>query len=89
MYTNISIAVLCLTALGILCGINVLIGKVHGVGNIAIGIVCSSAALYILINPKDTYDLSSGFNEVEKLSFDAKFDDLKINGHVVGTIKTE
>ena len=61
MYSNISIAILLLTALGVLGAVNILLGKVHGTGNIVIGIVCGCAALFILMNPKQCFDISSGF----------------------------
>jgi len=104
MYSNISIAILLLIALGVLGTVNILLGKVHGTGNIAIGVVCGCAALFILMNPKQCFDISSGFihlqdkvqekhNDVlentEGLTIDAKFNDFKINGHVISNIKND
>ena len=89
MYKVVSIAMIIVIVGGLMLAYEVLRGTMRGNGLMFIGICTGVASLYLLLSPEARRELSSGFDELENITFDAKFDDMKINGHVSGTIKSD
>jgi hypothetical protein len=89
MYKLVSLAFIVLIAAGFIFAMEAIRGTIHGNGLVFVAICAGISALFLFIDPSARRVLSSGLLGWEALTFDTKFDDLKINGHVLGTIKTD
>ena len=89
MYKAVSIAMIIVIVGGLMFAYEVVRGTMRGNGLMFVGICTGIASLYLLVSPAARRELSSGFDDLENIAFDAKFDDMKVNGRVSGTIKTD
>ena len=89
MYKVVSIAMIIVIVGGLIFAYEVIRGTMRGNGLMFVGICTGVASLYLLLSPAARRELSSGFDELENITFDAKFSDMKLNGQVSGTIKAD
>ena len=89
MYKVVSIAMIVVIVGGLMFAYEVIRGTMRGNGLIFVGICTGIASLYLLVSPAARREVSSGFDELENITFDAKFSDMKLNGQVSGTIKAD
>ena len=89
MYKAVSIAMIIVIVGGLIFAYEVIRGTMRGNGLIFVGICTGIASLYLLVSPAARREVSSGFDELENITFDAKFSDMKLNGQVSGTIKAD
>jgi len=89
MHKLMSLAFIILIAGSFVFAMEAVRGTIHGNGLVFVAICSGIAALFVLLDPSARQELSSGLLNWEGLTFDTKFDDLKINGHILGTIKAD
>jgi len=89
MHKLVSIAFIIVIIGGLLFGIEVARGTMRGNGLMFAGICTGIASLYLLLSPTARNEISSGFDTLENIAFDVKFDDMKVNGHMIGSLKTD
>lgn len=82
------LAFLILFAGALTFSIEALIGGFNDMGMYTIAILTGVAAIFILAQPHTWRSLLSGAGpfDIEGIKIDAKFDDFRLNGTVVGTI---
>jgi hypothetical protein len=82
------LAFLILFAGALTFSIEALAGGFNDMGVYTIAIVTGIAAIFIIAQPQTWRSLLSGAGplDIEGIKIDAKFDDFRINGTVVGTI---
>ena len=89
MYKIVSLAFIVVIAGGFIFAMEALRGTIRGNGIVFVAICTGIAGLFLLLDPSARRELSSGLLNWEGLTFDTKFDEWKINGRVVGTIKND
>jgi hypothetical protein len=82
------LAFLILFAGAITIGIEALMGDIKNMAVYSVAIVTGVAAIFIVAQPQTWQSLLSGAGpfDIEGIKIDAKFDDFRLNGTVVGTI---
>ena len=85
----VSLAFIVVIAGGFIFAMEAIRGTIHGSGLYLVAICTGIAGLFLLLDPHSRRELSSGLLNPEGLTFDTKFDELKVNGRVVGTIKND
>ena len=89
MHKLVSIAFIIVIIGGLLFGVEVVRGTMRGNGLMFAGICTGIASLYLLVSPTARKDISSGFDTLENIDFDLKFQDMTVNGHVTGSLKPD
>lgn len=87
MFKILFVAFIVLIVGGLIFASEVVSGNIKGKGLAFIGICTGIASFILILNPDAIREIASGFNTIEKLTFDAKFEDIRIDGHVSGTLK--
>jgi hypothetical protein len=85
----VSIAFIIVIIGGLLFGVEVVRGTMCGKGLMFAGICTGIASLYLIVSPTARKDISSGFDTLENIVFDVKFDDMTVNGHIIGSLKSD
>lgn len=82
------LAFLILFAGSITFSVEALMGGFNDMGMYTIAILTGISAIFIIVQPHTWRSLLSGAGpfDIEGIKIDAKFDDFRINGTVVGTI---
>ena len=87
MYKIVSVALVILIMGGFIFAVEALYGNIKGTGLAFIGICTGVASICLITNVDAIREISSGFNQIEKfITFDTTFTDLKIDGHITGTV---
>lgn len=86
MYTILFVALIVLIVGSLIFLAEVASGTIKGKGLAFVGICTGIASFILILNPDAIREITSGSKTIEKLTFNAKFEDIRIDGHVSGTV---